>query len=83
MIPNTNEITSYLHCALCLEEFMNGAGGFAAPRDYAQTETGFTELGLQVWCKRHECNIVHIDFEGHCHPSNETRINFPKLKAAK
>ena len=83
MIPNTNEITSYLHCALCLEEFMKGAGGVAAPRDYAQTETGFTELGLQVWCKRHECNVVHIDFEGNCHPSNETRINFPKLKVAK
>ena len=25
--------------------------------------------GLQVWCKRHETNILHVDFEGNT-PAN-------------
>ena len=82
MISNTNEIDNYTHCALCIEELETGEYEYS-PRDYARTEIGFTSIGLQVWCIRHECNIMHIDFEGNCHPSNETRINFPKLKVAK
>ena len=77
-IPNTNEIGSFIHCGLCIEEFQAGAssrddGGSEAPRDYARLEIGWTKEGLQVWCMRHECNVVHIDFEGQRHPSNDTR----------
>jgi hypothetical protein len=32
---------------------------------------------LQIWCKRHESNVAHIDFEGANHPANQTR---PRLK---
>ena len=35
-----------------------------SPREYAQLEFGFTKPGVQVWCKRHEVNVMHIDFEG-------------------
>jgi len=40
-----------------------------SPRDYAQYEVGFTVTGIQVWCKRHDCNIVHIDFQSQRHPA--------------
>lgn len=55
-----NHIMQYMHCALCLEEIPEDV----SPRDWARTQTGFTSKGVQVWCVRHDCNIVHIDFEG-------------------
>lgn len=58
MIPNT--IRTFFHCALCIAQ---KPAGFA-PRDWAELEVGFTREGLQVWCRRHECNVIHIDFEG-------------------
>lgn len=82
MIPNTNEITSFLHCSLCIEELDAGEIELS-PRDFAEFEVGLTEIGLQVWCKRHECNVVHIDMEGHNHPANCDRADFPKLKVVK
>lgn len=68
-IPNTNEIQGFLHCSLCLEERPKNI----SPREYASLEVGFTELGMQVWCKRHECNVLHVDFEGRKHPANGER----------
>jgi hypothetical protein len=44
-----------------------------APREWVQIEAGFTPLGIQVWCRRCEANIVHVDFEGMRHPANTTR----------
>ncbi len=65
-IPATREIIQYLHCKKCFAEKPKGV----SPRDWADTEVGFTELGIQLWCKRHEINIVHIDFQGQQHPAN-------------
>jgi len=59
-IPNTEEITSYFHCAKCLNERPSDV----SPRDWARVSVGFTRLGVQVWCARHDCNIIHIDFMG-------------------
>ena len=85
-IPNTNEIQLYLHCGLCLEELQSGtwtqrvgsysAWGFGpapSPQEYVRVQAGWTPLGLQVWCTRHDVNIVHIDFEGVKHAANDTR----------
>lgn len=74
-IPNTNEIVSYLHCSLCLRDFKNNAATTfgESPASYQRIEVGFTPIGLQVWCRRHDKNIVHIDFEGQKHPANTTR----------
>jgi len=63
-IPNTNEIGMFLHCGLCVEEIKNGTAGTDSPRDYARLEIGYTKPGIQVWCVRHNCNVVHIDFQG-------------------
>jgi len=62
-VPNTNVILAYLHCRQCLEEAHGGD---------QRLEVGWTLLGLQVWCARHDMNIVHIDFEGQQHPANAT-----------
>lgn len=72
-IGNDNEISSFAHCGLCLEEFAEGDFPDMAPRDYASLEVGFTPLGVQVWCKRHEANVMHIDFQGQKHPANTER----------
>ena len=40
-----------------------------SPSDWARLECGWTDLGFQVWCKRHDINILHVDFEGHKHPA--------------
>lgn len=71
-LPITNEIEAFMHCAACLAELRRGAPGTEghSPRTYAQLEIGFTEPGLQVWCRRHERNVAHIDFEGARHPAN-------------
>lgn len=71
-IPATHEIAGFIHCHKCLEERNNDAVLLmtTSPRTYASLEVGFTKLGLQIWCKRHECNVMHIDFQGHKHPAN-------------
>lgn len=63
-IPNTHQIGAFLHCRMCLEEVMDGRAGTTSPKDYARLEVGYTTRGIQVWCVRHDCNVVHIDFQG-------------------
>lgn len=64
--PTTNNaIAAFFHCKKCLEELPFGE----SPRSYALLEVGFTAIGLQVYCKRHEVNVCHIDFEGQKHPA--------------
>jgi hypothetical protein len=67
-VENTNEIVGYSHCAKCVKSIPDGV----SPKEWASFEVGWTRRGIQVWCKRHECNVVHIDFEGHKHPANVT-----------
>ena len=65
-IPNTKEILAYLHCGLCIDSRPDGI----SHRDFASLEVGYTDIGLKIWCKRHEVNVFHIDFEGRKHPAN-------------
>jgi len=67
-ITNKNAIQMYMHCGVCLQELPKGQ----SPQSFAQIECGWTPLGFQVWCKRHQANIVHVDFEGQKHPANTT-----------
>jgi hypothetical protein len=69
-IPPSNEITTFFHCKRCLEELPAGT----SPREWVRMEAGFTQLGIQVWCVRHEANILHVDFEGKKHPANTHRL---------
>lgn len=74
-IPNTNKITAFFQCGKCLNELPVGE----SPMSYARQSTGWTKLGLQIWCVRHDCNIIHIDFQGQKVAINTT---IPKEKKA-
>ena len=66
----TNQIISYLHCGKCLEEYdmlPESEKLNVSPAQWQKTQAGFTERGIQVWCWIHNCNVVHIDFEGRQH----------------
>jgi len=74
-VSNLNEISTYLHCGRCGAEFMsknNPATVGQSLATWARLAVGWTPAGLQVWCERHQCNVVHIDFEGVRHPANVT-----------
>lgn len=66
------EILSYLHCRRCLQE----RPGWVSPAEYAELEVGWTMVGLQIWCRRHNVNVMHMDFQGQKHPA-ETRTEVP------
>ena len=59
---NAESILMYFHCGKCLDD--------GSPQSI---EVGWTKWGFQVWCRNHQCNIVHVDFEGHKHPADLTR----------
>ncbi len=54
------EIGAYLHCAKCLEELPETE----SPASFARLSVGWTRLGLQVWCSRHDLNVINLDFKG-------------------
>lgn len=74
-VSSLNEIDQFLHCGRCLDEWKENTKikTKQSPRDYSKLSIGFTKSGLQVWCNRHQCNVVHIDFQGIQHPANFTR----------
>ena len=59
-MKSKERIDNYFHCKSCLEQIPDDV----SPRDWARINVGFTQLGLQVWCARHDKEIVHIDFLG-------------------
>ena len=72
-ITNENQIGAYLHCGLCLHEVLDGKAPGESPATHARLAFGWTPAGLQVWCERHGCNVINIDFEGAKHPAVTTR----------
>lgn len=65
-IPATLSIKTFFHCRKCIAELPPGR----SPQNYRRYDIGFTDIGVQVWCTRHNCNVVHIHFEGQKHPAN-------------
>lgn len=55
-----NEISMYFHCQQCISELPKDQ----SPREFQRIQAGWTKKGLQVWCVRHNLNIVHLDFMG-------------------
>ena len=56
--PGGNCINSHFQCVMCAQEHR-----------LADIEAGWTRIGLQVRCRRHQVNLVHIDFEGRRPPA--------------
>tara|TARA_B100000212_G_C27179116_1_gene449518 strand:+ start:395 stop:610 length:216 start_codon:yes stop_codon:yes gene_type:complete len=52
-----NKIEMFIHCKKCVKE----RGEFISPRDYASLEFGYTKKGFQLWCVRHDENVLAID----------------------
>ena len=68
--PSTSlSIVQYMHCRMCLAEMPDGT----SPQIWSRLDIGYTKEGIQIWCRRHGCNILHIDFEGQQHPANTSR----------
>lgn len=57
---NDNHIIQYFHCKQCLDELPEDM----TPQAYSHNEVGFTEVGFQVRCIRHDMNIAHFDLQG-------------------
>lgn len=74
METNDNNIVAYLHCSKCLAEISSNPELAAelSPKDYSRVQAGWTKEGLQLWCNRHECNVLHIDFQGNKLPADTT-----------
>lgn len=65
-IPVADSIIKFFICQKC---------AIQKPADQTLSEwtrlnCGWTEIGFQVWCTRHGCNVAHIDFEGHKFSAN-------------
>jgi hypothetical protein len=60
-----SETSTAIVCRKCFEERPKGM----STRDYAWIDVYWTEVGIQVWCVRHEVNLIHVDFEGARHPA--------------
>ena len=69
-----NEIELYFQCSQCLDELPYGV----SPAEYANLNVGWSKPGIQVWCNRHDCNIIHIDFEGVKHHLVEENTAYVK-----
>lgn len=63
-ITADNQILMYYHCGQCMEEIPEGT----SPQEWSSLEVGATEFGIQVWCKRHDSNVINVDLEGQKHP---------------
>jgi hypothetical protein len=51
-----NEISMFFHCKQCLAEIPPNT----SHEEYARLSVGITPEGdIQVWCVRHDTNIVH------------------------
>lgn len=55
-----NEIEMFFHCKKCIDELPDKT----APREWVRIEAGWSKRGLQVWCVRHDINIIHVDLMG-------------------
>ena len=68
---NENNIGMYLHCKICASAIPEGE----SPATHARIAVGWTPVGLQIWCARHDINIMHVDFEGVKHPADLSIAN--------
>jgi hypothetical protein len=55
-----NGIVGYKHCHHCLA----GLPPLTSPAEWARLNIGVTKRGFQVWCVRHNVNVMEIDLLG-------------------
>ena len=55
--PEKPEIVEYFHCAKCMDEKPD----YVTPQEYTNYEVGLTMFGIQVWCKKHNIEVVYLN----------------------
>lgn len=73
-----NHIVMYKHCPDCLDE----RPGDVTPSEWARLNVGVTKEGMQIWCVRHDKNVMALDFHGqkitsHFDPETPVRRSDP------
>ena len=64
-LSTPNQVIMFFHCAKCIREWRvapEAAG--KSPREWARLEIGWTAKGIQVWCSRHDVNVMLIEGDG-------------------
>jgi hypothetical protein len=57
-----NKIFMNFNCRQCQEEYADGKyGRNKSMQEMARFAVGRTKTGLQVWCVRHDMNIIDMD----------------------
>jgi hypothetical protein len=62
-------ITEFIRCPDC--EWDDKPLG-ESPRTWGRLEVGITPIGLQVWCTRHDRNVIHVDYQHRDYPADDT-----------
>jgi hypothetical protein len=55
-----NQIKAFFHCKKCIVEKPYDQ----SPQSWQRIQAGWTVKGLQVWCTRHDCDVMNLDFLG-------------------
>jgi hypothetical protein len=58
MPDRLNGIVAYFYCKKCQEEMPS----VTSTKDWSRLSVGWTKAGIQVWCDRHDCDIMSLDF---------------------
>ena len=56
------QIQKPIVCVKCSDEFESGLSDDASLQNYSRLDVGYTKRGLQIFCRRHELNVCHFDF---------------------
>ena len=59
-----NGIEQNIICSKGETEFLLGSTDSRSLQDYSRLDIGFSSFCVQIWCRRHYANVVHIDFAG-------------------
>ena len=59
-----NQISHQVVCSKCEAEFRKSRTNSGILQEYTKLDIGFTDIGMQVWCRRYDANVVHVNFEG-------------------
>ena len=71
-MANKPDIVSYIHCRECMFDWSK-TDKSVSPAEFQKNEVGFTPTGIQVWCRRHDKNVISVDL-------NEVQASNPKGK---
>ena len=65
-----HDIQQPIVCSRCADDVTYGRVGEVSMAEYMRLDVGYSSVGIQVWCRRHDANVVHIDFEGQDPPAD-------------